>query len=213
MATSGEMVARVAELFGANVVTVESIDRALSNAGLRRKGGRGRSAAKMTGSDVANLTLAMILDVGMREASVAVGKVSLMPKSSAVVQFRPDVEEMKSAFELQVDQYKEFTATTENLDAFPAGAALAEAPNLGEGLAAVIDRMASGEFDYIGDMSLNMQMISLGPSATIAYSIRAGTLRVRYEAVGDEQERPVFERRLKLDEGLLWRLADIIKPA
>jgi len=39
MATSGEMVARVAELFGANVVTVESIDRALSNAGLRRKGG------------------------------------------------------------------------------------------------------------------------------------------------------------------------------
>lgn len=39
MASSGEMVTAMAGLFGLPVATVESIDRVLSNACLRKKGG------------------------------------------------------------------------------------------------------------------------------------------------------------------------------
>ncbi len=53
-------------------------------------------------------------------------------------------------------------------------------------------------------------MSSVGPSARLAYATRAGVLRVHYETTGPEAERPVFERRFKLDESLLRRLAGII---
>lgn len=59
MASPGEMVKRVAEVLGAPEATVTVHDRNLAAAGLRTKGGRGKSAAKMTAGDVANLLLAV----------------------------------------------------------------------------------------------------------------------------------------------------------
>lgn len=59
MASPGELVKRVAEVLGAPEATVTVHDRNLAAAGLRTKGGRGKSAAKMTASDVANLLLAV----------------------------------------------------------------------------------------------------------------------------------------------------------
>lgn len=212
MATSGEMVAAMADLFDVNAVTVESIDRSLSAAGLRRKGGRGRSAAHMAGSDIVNLAFALILEAGMKDAPEKVGKVSRMPRQSAAVQWRPDPETPLSALVEQVEQYQEHPAATADLDVFPGGAALAAAETLGEGVAALVDAMAAGKFRSLDDVALNLQMWSIGPSAQLAYATRAGVLRVHYETTGPEAERPVFERRLKLDEALLWRLAEVIRP-
>lgn len=47
MATAGQMVAKAAEIFGIGLSTLEGIDRTLVVAGLRHKGGRGRSGVRV----------------------------------------------------------------------------------------------------------------------------------------------------------------------
>lgn len=213
MATSGEMVAKVADLFEVHEATIESIDRVLSEAGMRTKGGRGRSAAIMSGADVVNLSIAVILGVGMKDAPGAVAKIIRMQRQNATLQWRPDPQKPLTLLDEQVGQYKLHPATAENLTEFPVAAALLDAKNIGEGLAALVNGMVAGEFEGAGDMMLNVQMTSIGPSATIFYATRAGILRVHYQTTGPEAERPVFERRFKLDEALIQRLAGVIRPA
>lgn len=211
MATSGEMGVAVAQLFEVSAVTIEGIDRSLSDAGLRRKGGRGRSGAVMTGIDIVNLAFGLILGVTMKDAAQKVGKITRMPRQKANVQWRPDPNKSLTALAEQVDQYQEYTASGEDLGVLPAGTALSEAATLGEGLAAIVDAMAAGDFEGQDNMAINLQMWSTGPSAKIAYATRLGVLRVQYETTGPEVERPVFERRMKLDEVLLRSLAEIIR--
>lgn len=200
----------MADLFGLNAVTVESIDRSLSNAGLRRKGGRGRSAAHMTGQDVTHLAFALILESGMKDAPEKVGKVSRMPRKQATVQWRQDPDMPLSSLAEQVGQYQEHPAADADLSAFPGGAALAAAETMGEGVAVLVDAMADGMFETLGDVALNLQMWNTGPSARLAYATRAGVLRTYYEATGPEADRPIYKRSFKLDEELLQRLAGII---
>ena len=202
----------MADLFDVNAVTVESIDRSLSNAGLRKKGGRGRSAAHMTGPDVTHLAFALILGAGMKDAPEKVSKVSRMLRQQATVQWRPDPDMPLSSLAEQVEQYQEHPAADADLDVFPGGAALAAAETLGEGVAVLVDAIAEGEFEALDDVALNLQMSNIGPSARLAYATRAGVLRMHYETVGPEAERPVFERRFRLDETLLQRIAKIIAP-
>lgn len=57
--TPGQLVTTVAEVTGVPRPTVSVIDRQLSEAGLRSKGGRGLSAAAMTPTDAANLLIAV----------------------------------------------------------------------------------------------------------------------------------------------------------
>jgi hypothetical protein len=60
MATPGELVKTTATALGIPEGTVFQFDRQLSEAGLRSKGGRGRSAAKVTPEDAANLLIAIV---------------------------------------------------------------------------------------------------------------------------------------------------------
>lgn len=60
MATPGQLVETMAAVLGLPQATVAQYDRQLSEAGLRSKGGRGRSAAKVTAGDAANLLLAIL---------------------------------------------------------------------------------------------------------------------------------------------------------
>lgn len=212
MATAGEMVIGVAETFSVGPSMVDGLDRVLLGAAMRRKSGRGLSAAKMAGLDVVNLSLAVILGAGMKDAVEMVSKVTRMPLQKATVQWRPDVGISLSALAEQVDQYQEHPAAQADLHMFPAGAELVQAPTMGQGLAAVVDAMAADEFRDLTEMALNLQMSSFGPSARLAYSTRQGVLRLHYETLGPEAERPVFERRLKFDETLLRRLAEVIRP-
>lgn len=203
----------VAEVLGANPSMLDGLDRALLGAGMRRKGGRGPSAATMAGLDAVNLTLAVILGASMKDAAEVVGKVTNMPLQKATVQWRPDPGTSLSSLAEQVDQYQEHPADQADLHMFPAGTALVQAPTMGKGLAALVDAMAADEFKDMGDMALNLQMSSIGPSARLAYATRNGVLRLHYETTGPEADRPVFERRLKCDEDLLQRLAEVLRPS
>jgi hypothetical protein len=60
MATPGELVKCVAEALGIPEPTVVLYDRVLAENGLRSKGGRGTSAAKVTAADAANLLIAIV---------------------------------------------------------------------------------------------------------------------------------------------------------
>lgn len=90
MATPGQLVKAMAETLGIPVATVTQYDRALAESGLRSKGGRGLSAAKVTASDAANLLIA-ILGSPVAGASVKVaadtcrtyGQLPFQPKGSA----------------------------------------------------------------------------------------------------------------------------------
>lgn len=59
MASPGELVKMVANTLGVPEATVVVHDRNLVKSGLRSKGGRGRSAAKVTAVDAANLLIAV----------------------------------------------------------------------------------------------------------------------------------------------------------
>jgi hypothetical protein len=67
MASPGEMVRTVAEVLGVAEATVTVHDRNLVIAGLRKKGGRGRSAAKMTPLDTANLLIGVAASSMVRD--------------------------------------------------------------------------------------------------------------------------------------------------
>ena len=60
MATPGELVATMAIALGIPDATVTQFDRVLAENGLRSKGGRGTSAAKVTARDAANLLIALM---------------------------------------------------------------------------------------------------------------------------------------------------------
>src|SRR5439155_17694246 len=60
MATPGQLVKCIAEALGIPEPTVVQYDRLLAENGLRSKGGRGTSAAKVTAVDAANLLIAIM---------------------------------------------------------------------------------------------------------------------------------------------------------
>lgn len=59
MASPGELVKTMANVLGISPATVTQYDRVLSESGLRTTSGRGRSAAKVTALDAANLLIAI----------------------------------------------------------------------------------------------------------------------------------------------------------
>lgn len=79
MATPGEMVRRMAEALSLPESMVIMVDRKLSESGLRTKSGRGKSAAKMTASDIANLLIAVIGSSMMRDETEAVAEYGALP--------------------------------------------------------------------------------------------------------------------------------------
>ncbi|MGY0790084.1 hypothetical protein ACW7BJ_11965 [Azospirillum argentinense] len=61
MATIGEMATALAAVTGVSEATVAQVSRILRDAGMITSGGRGRSAAKMTADDCANLLIAVMI--------------------------------------------------------------------------------------------------------------------------------------------------------
>ena len=59
MATPGQLVQVMADILGIPKATVTQYDRVLAEKGLRSKGGRGTSAARVTSRDAANLLIAL----------------------------------------------------------------------------------------------------------------------------------------------------------
>ncbi|WP_135058836.1 hypothetical protein [Paracoccus salipaludis] len=72
MTTPGEMVKQAAAALGVPEITLTQIDRELAANGLRAKGGRGRSAAKMDSGDVTNLLIGAASGAIIRETAETV---------------------------------------------------------------------------------------------------------------------------------------------
>jgi hypothetical protein len=72
MASPGELVNVLASMLGVPEVTVTQHDRNLVAAGLRTKGGRGRSAAKVTPRDAAHLLIAVMGSELIKDSTIAV---------------------------------------------------------------------------------------------------------------------------------------------
>jgi hypothetical protein len=70
-ATPGVLVEKMSDILGVPAPTVTLIDRNLSEAGLRSKGGRGRSAARMTAKDAARLLIAILASPSVGNAAQA----------------------------------------------------------------------------------------------------------------------------------------------
>lgn len=76
MATPAQLMETISAATGTPLATVIDIDRKLTKAGLRTKGGRGFSAASMTPKDAAHLLTAMLAAPQSNEAVLAVGRYS-----------------------------------------------------------------------------------------------------------------------------------------
>lgn len=90
MASPGELVRKVAEVLGVPEPTVVVHDRNLVTAGLRTKGGRGRSAAKMTPGDAANLILAVAGSSMVKDTVETVNDYANLPSRGGEVSIRRD---------------------------------------------------------------------------------------------------------------------------
>lgn len=120
MTTPGEMVKCAAAALGLPEMTLTQIDRELVTNGLRSKGGRGRSAAKMTTGDVCNLLIGATCGGLVKDVAKNVGLYS----------------------SLRCNEVKRWA-----LEAFPLPSVLAlpEDHTFGQALQAFMDSTVSGE--------------------------------------------------------------------
>ena len=208
MATSGEMVSAVAEVMGVPVSKVETLDRRLSENGLRTKGGRGRAAAHMTALDVTNLVFAVMSGAGMTEAPGATEKMTNIPRGL-----------ISTNLELASDGMGGFTksagwrfAEPAELDLFPVGPSLASAKTFGEAVAVILDAMAADQVKLSDDVVLTLKFSTDGPDASLSFKVREDRLRVQFLTARADRETPVVKQELTLDGTVMQRLAHLIIP-
>src|SRR4051812_25069566 len=84
MATPGELVNAMADVLGVPAMNVGQHDRNLLAAGLRTRGGRGRSAAKVTAADAANLLIPVAAGSLIRNSAETCQDYATLPLSDWV---------------------------------------------------------------------------------------------------------------------------------
>lgn len=86
LASPGEMVKAIASVLGVSEAQVVQHDRNLAIAGVRPVGGRGRSAAKMTPRDVANLLISVVAGSDAKKTVEALNDYASLKVSGGSVQ-------------------------------------------------------------------------------------------------------------------------------
>ena len=208
MATSGEMVSAVAEVMGVTVSKVETLDRRLSENGLRTKGGRGRAAAHMSALDVTNLVFAVMSGAGMTEAPGATEKMTNLKRSLVSTNLKLTSDGMGGFTEGAGWRFSE----PAELDLFPVGPSLASSKTFGEAVAVMLDAMAAEQVKLSDDVVLTLKFSTDGPDASLALKVRENRLRVQFLTARADRETPVVKQELTLDGAVLQRLAHLIIP-
>lgn len=208
MATAGEMVTKTAEVFGVNVSALESIDRVLVVAGLRHKGGRGRSGAHMTARDISHLAIAAAHDAAMKDAAALVGKVSALPLGLSRFRSLPASDAALDMLAESTDW--SFPPSHEELEErLPGAGSLMVETTMGAAMARVIDLLAD-EAGGDEEMQVTIRFSNEGPKATILYQVGQAQLELSYLPSKDEWIEPVVERNFRLVTKVLRRLAQVI---
>ena len=131
MATPGQLVATLAEVLGISAGTVALFDRELAASGLRAKHGRGRSAAKVSASDAANLFVA----------------VAAAPLSGTSIRFA--ARTCTDYCSLPIRQQGSWNPSNFRKFGLPALSDLPDGHSLGEALRALIESVARGQAFHI----------------------------------------------------------------
>jgi hypothetical protein len=170
MATPGELVHVVAKALGIPEATVVQYDRNLVAAGLRTKGGRGRSAAQVTSSDAANLFLAIggapIAGASVKETRKTCARYGALRAWGT----RPSFSRVKSRY--------------------PTLAKLPDRHLFKEAIAALIDSIAAGEFgspDPHLDPNVSVHFDGADPGGGIVVDYRAPRVQLMYRQPVDIQ--------------------------
>jgi len=79
MVSPGQMVSAIAKALRVPEITVVQHDRKLADAGLRAKGGRGPSAAKMTARDIVNLLIGIAASSSIQETAANAREYGSLP--------------------------------------------------------------------------------------------------------------------------------------
>lgn len=86
MATRGILVKKLAEIYDMPVTAVDVADRVLSEAGLRTKSTRGRSATQMSADDIVNVAIALSGNWGVKAAPPMVARLVAMSLADGYMQ-------------------------------------------------------------------------------------------------------------------------------
>jgi hypothetical protein len=157
MATPGDLVHGVADALGVPEATVVQLDRILADAGLRTKGGRGLSAAQVTSGDATNLLIA-ICGAPIHGPSVT-GSLNTYNRYASLRAYHGVSSELGDFARLK----KKFST----LGKLPPGHLFRE------GIAALINAVAAGEFDQFGRPSGEISVTFEGPIPLGKISIHA----------------------------------------
>lgn len=219
MASPGELIKTVAEVFDVPEVTIASSYRALREAGYVTKGGRGRSAAHMTPRDAGALLIAICGSRFEREAAGGVyAAYSGLQAAEASRQTR-----LASS-----DEENEEVATARNgenavwkLDGFsiPLLQGLPNRHSLADALAATIASQMNGDFPkYQGEAPSSSNGITnatvsfLGPSASAEISFKLETREaIHKETIAYNHSADLSKERLfrALGQGSVKILGDL----
>lgn len=210
MATSGSMVTALAQNLGQSRAKVESVDRSLSEAGLRTTGGKGRSAAKMTGMDVVNVMFPLLMNAGASDAPAVAAQITKLPKTMSSVRNAPASDDV-------LDQLAEgtdwsFFMLSDHAD-FPLGPALSQTSTFGETLALLVDAMAASDLTLPKNMALKAKIINGGRQASIVFQVGNRVLRLLFGRRDASDNAPFAYQTCELDGNSLEKLAAIIRSA
>jgi hypothetical protein len=197
MATPGKLVHTVAAVLGIPEATVVQHDRNLAEAELRTKGGRGRSAARVTSHDAANLLIA-ICGAPISGASV---KESLTTCNRYGPLRAYDTHGSLGSFSKMKVQ-------------FPTLAKLPVGHRFKDAIAALIDSLVAGEFDVGGRRTGVVSIFFRGPIPSGSISVEArrqARLWYRETANPSYSERDLSQERMFTIE-TLSEIARIIGP-
>lgn len=159
--------------------------------------------------DIGHLALAVVHGVGMKEAPTLVDRISSLPRSLFRFKRNQASENLLAGLAEGTDWT--MVPGQDELDLLPRGRIVFMADTFGAGLAALIDGLATDEFDGQKSLALSIGISNKGPRATIVYQGDHATIEVSFEPPGNERDHPAYERRLTLDTGLLHQLAEIIR--
>jgi hypothetical protein len=154
MATPGELVRTVATVLGIPEATVVQHDRNLASGGLRTKGGRGRSAARVTSEDAANLLIAI--------CGAPISGASVKETLATCNRFGP----------LRAYGYGTKLGNFSRLKSqLPTLGKLAPGHSFREAISALIDSLAAGEFEYEGRPTGSISVSFDGPTPSGIISV------------------------------------------
>ena len=206
MASPGQLVDVVAKWFGLTPSTVTQFDRLLAKNGLRTKGGRGLSAARMTSRDAANLIIAIAgsqhLGPSIKDAIESHVFFANMPYEPIV--WPDDVKESLAAkrkaieAEYNVPKLRDDGTFIELRSAVPSFSKVPDRHTFVDALTTLIDAVRNSEIKYHADHKISARaFVTLDGFGSADISIDLPDLRrwsLRYRTT----------KRLKASD-LYWR--------